>query len=126
MGRVAELNLNGGTYTPCLISIDKNTNELVAVRQENVYIPNEVKGIKLTADEINALKEREAGICGRHDLKERKAVRRDAAIQCGTQGTGIYSTRKVRDSTSRAWEAYNFPQARSRCSAKGIPFLWKT
>ena len=57
MGRVAELNLNGGAYTPCLISIDKNTNELVAVRQENVYIPIEVKGIKLTADEINALKE---------------------------------------------------------------------
>ena len=57
MGRVAELNLIGGAYTPCLISIDKNTNELVAVRQENVYIPSEVKGIKLTADEINALKE---------------------------------------------------------------------
>lgn len=57
MGRVAELNLNGGAYTPCLISIDKNTNELVAVRQENVYIPSEVKGIKLTADELNALKE---------------------------------------------------------------------
>ena len=57
MGRVAELNLNSGTYTPCLISIDKNTNELVAVRQENVYINNEVKGVKLTADEINALKE---------------------------------------------------------------------
>ena len=57
MGRVAELHLNGGAYTPCLISIDKNTNELVAVRQENVYIPSEVKGIKLTADEINALKE---------------------------------------------------------------------
>ena len=50
MGRVAELNLNGGSYTPCLISIDKNTNELVAVRQENVYIPSEVKGIRLTAD----------------------------------------------------------------------------
>lgn len=57
MGRVADLNLNGGTYTPCLISIDKNTNELVAVRQENVYVPNEVKGIKLTQDEISALKE---------------------------------------------------------------------
>ena len=57
MGRVAELNLNGGAYTPWRISIDKNTNELVAVRQENVYIPSEVKGIKLTADEINALKE---------------------------------------------------------------------
>lgn len=57
MGRVAELSLRGGAYTPCLISIDKNTNELVAVRQENVYIPQEVKGVKLTADEIQALKE---------------------------------------------------------------------
>lgn len=57
MGRVAELNLQGGTYTPCLISIDKNTNELVAVRQEHIYIPLEVKGVKLTPDEINALKE---------------------------------------------------------------------
>lgn len=57
MGRVADLNLGGGTYTPCLISIDRNTNELVAVRQENVYIQNEIKGAKLTADEIKALKE---------------------------------------------------------------------
>lgn len=57
MGRVAELNLGGGSYTPCLISIDKNTNELVAVRQENVYVPAEVSGIRLTPDEINMLKE---------------------------------------------------------------------
>lgn len=57
MGRVADLNLRGGGYDPCLISIDKNTNELVAVRQENVYVPEEVKGIRLTADEIKALKE---------------------------------------------------------------------
>ena len=39
MGRAVELNLRGSEYTPCLISIDKNTNELVAVRQEHVYIP---------------------------------------------------------------------------------------
>lgn len=57
MGRVVDLTLRGGTNDPCLISIDKNTNELVAVRQENVYIPLEVKGVKLTADEIKALKE---------------------------------------------------------------------
>lgn len=57
MGRVADLNLRGGTYEPCLISIDKNTNELVAVRQEHVYVPQEVKGLKLTQDEIRALKE---------------------------------------------------------------------
>lgn len=55
MGRVAELNLRGKNE-PCLISIDKNTNELVAVRQENVYIPEEIKGVKLTPDEIQKLK----------------------------------------------------------------------
>ena len=57
MGRVAELNLRGSEYTPCLISIDKSTNELVAVRQEHVYIPQEVSGVKLTAEEIRLLKE---------------------------------------------------------------------
>lgn len=55
MGRVAELTLRGKNE-PCLISIDKNTNELVAVRQENVYIPEEIKGVKLTPDEIQKLK----------------------------------------------------------------------
>jgi len=57
MGRVAELNLRGSEYTPCLISIDKNTNELVAVRQEHVYIPQEVSGVRLTDEEIRLLKE---------------------------------------------------------------------
>jgi hypothetical protein len=56
MGRVADLNLRGNTTELCLISIDKNTNELVAVRQEHVYIPNEIKGVTLTPDEIQKLK----------------------------------------------------------------------
>ena len=56
MGRVAELNLRGGTAEPCLISIDKNTNELVAVRQEHVYVQDEVRGVKLSPDEIQTLK----------------------------------------------------------------------
>lgn len=56
MGRVAELNLRGGSTEPCLISIDKITNELVAVRQEHVYVQDEVKGVKLTPEEIQTLK----------------------------------------------------------------------
>ena len=56
MGRVAELNLRGGTTEPCLISIDKNTNELVAVRQEHVCVQDEVRGVKLSPDEIQTLK----------------------------------------------------------------------
>lgn len=56
MGRVAELNLRGGVAEPCLVSIDKSTNELVAVRQEHIYVPDEVRGIKLSPDEIQTLK----------------------------------------------------------------------
>lgn len=56
MGRVAELSLRGGVAEPCLVSIDKSTNELVAVRQEHVYVPDEVRGIRLSPDEIQTLK----------------------------------------------------------------------
>lgn len=45
MGRVAELSIRGGVPIPCLISIDKNTNELVAVRQEHVFIPQDRKSV---------------------------------------------------------------------------------
>lgn len=37
----------GDDYEKCLVSIDRNTNELVAVRQEHVFIPNIVKGVTL-------------------------------------------------------------------------------
>ena len=87
MGRVAELNLNGGSYTPCLISIDKNTNELVAVRQENVYIPSEVKGIRLTADEINALKEGQPVYVDGMTSKNGKPF--DATLQYSAERRGL-------------------------------------
>lgn len=56
LGHPVDLNLRENTFEPCLVSIDRNTNELVAVRLEHVYIPNEVKGVKLEQDEINKLK----------------------------------------------------------------------
>ena len=60
LGHAVDLKLRGDNYTPCLVSIDKITNELVAVRQENVYIPDEVKGVTLDPDEITRLKNGEA------------------------------------------------------------------
>ena len=56
LGHPVDLNLRGGTYEKCLVSIDRNTNELVAVRQENVLIPNSIKGVTLNPDEIAKLK----------------------------------------------------------------------
>ena len=57
MGRVVELKGRNGEYIPSFISIDKLTNEVVAMRAENTYIPQEIKGVKLTDQEINDLRE---------------------------------------------------------------------
>ena len=57
MGRVVELKGRNGEYIPSFISIDKLTNEVVAMRAENAYIPQEIKGVKLTDQEINDLLE---------------------------------------------------------------------
>ena len=57
MGRVVELKGRNGEYIPSFISLDKMTNEVVAMRAENVYIPNEIKGGQLTDQEKNDLRE---------------------------------------------------------------------
>ena len=44
MGRVVELKGRNGEYIPSFISIDKLTNEVVAMKAENVFIPQEIKG----------------------------------------------------------------------------------
>lgn len=60
MGRVAELKTRNGEYAPSFISIDKLTKEVVAMRVENVYIPDEIKNVKLTDQEKNDLREGKA------------------------------------------------------------------
>ena len=57
MGRVVELKGRNGEYIPSFISLDKMTNEVVAMRAENVYIPNEIKGVQHTDQEKNDLRE---------------------------------------------------------------------
>ena len=57
MGRVVELKNRSGEYIPSFISIDKLTNEVVAMRAENVFIPREIKGVELTQQEQNDLRE---------------------------------------------------------------------
>ena len=57
MGRVVELKGRNGEYIPSFVSIDKLTNEIVAMKAENVFIPNEISGVKLTEQEQNDLRE---------------------------------------------------------------------
>lgn len=60
MGRVVDLKSRSGEIVPTFISIDKLTNEVVAMKAENVFIPDEIKGVKLTEQEKNDLKEGKA------------------------------------------------------------------
>ena len=60
MGRVVEIKSRSGEYVPSFISIDKLTNEVVALKADSVFIPAEVKGVKLTENEKNDLREGKA------------------------------------------------------------------
>ena len=57
MGRVVELKGRNGEYIPSFVSIDKLTNDVVAMRAENAFIPREIKGVQLTEQEQNDLRE---------------------------------------------------------------------
>ncbi len=61
MGRVVELtNRKTGEKIPSIISIDHLTNEVIAFRQDRIKVPDEIKGVKLTEDQKQDLKDGKA------------------------------------------------------------------
>jgi hypothetical protein len=60
LGRVAEAEYRQGEKTPVFISIDKQTNELVAVRADKIKIPETVKGVQLDDNQKKDLSEGKA------------------------------------------------------------------
>jgi hypothetical protein len=60
MGRTVEIKSRSGEYVPSFISIDKLTNEIVALKADSAFIPDELKGVKLTEQEKTDLKEGKA------------------------------------------------------------------
>ncbi|MBV5283626.1 MAG: DUF3945 domain-containing protein [Paludibacter sp.] len=57
VGRLLNFEQTGQNPTPAYISIDKLTNELVAVRADKIRIPKEIKGVKLDDKQMQVLKE---------------------------------------------------------------------
>lgn len=58
MGRVVDLiNPKNGETIPSIISVDRLTNELVALRTEKIKIPEEIKGMKLDGQQKQSLME---------------------------------------------------------------------
>ncbi|CDT31016.1 conserved hypothetical protein [Sphingobacterium sp. PM2-P1-29] len=60
MGRVVNLtNPKTGETIPSIISVDRLTNELVALRTDKIKIPDEIKGVKLNEEQKQTLMEGE-------------------------------------------------------------------
>lgn len=58
MGRVVDLrNTKTGEMMPSIISVDRLTNELIALRTDFMKIPDEIKGVKLNNEQKQALME---------------------------------------------------------------------
>lgn len=56
-GRPVLLPLDGDTPKPCLVSLDKVTNNLVAVPVDDILLPMEIKGVTLTPEQHRRLSE---------------------------------------------------------------------
>ncbi len=58
MGRIVMLeNRKTGEQIPSIISVDRLTNELIALRADKIKIPDEIKGLKLSEDQKQTLME---------------------------------------------------------------------
>ncbi len=58
MGRVVNLtNSKTGEQMPSIISIDRLTNDVIALRTDFIKIPDEIKGVKLNEEQKQTLKE---------------------------------------------------------------------
>ena len=58
MGRIVNLkNYITGEMIPSFVSVDKVTNELVSMRASSIQIPDEIKDVKLSKEQQQALRE---------------------------------------------------------------------
>lgn len=87
MGRVVELKTRSGEYVPSFVSLDKLTNEVVSMRADSAFIPDEVKGVALTDDEKQALRDGKAVFI--EGMKAKSGNEFDAKIQISADRRGI-------------------------------------
>jgi hypothetical protein len=60
LGRIAEAEYKQGEKTPVYISLDRQTNELVAIRAEKIKMPESIKGVQLDDRQKKELSEGKA------------------------------------------------------------------
>lgn len=87
MGRAVELVSRSGELIPSFVSIDKLTNEVVSMRVENAYIPNEIKDVTLTEQEKQDLRDGKAIYL--EGMKSNSGNEFNAQVQFSAERRGI-------------------------------------
>ena len=87
LGATAELSPKSGEPFRAYVSVDRLTNELVALRADRVQIPHEIRGVRLSEEQHRALTEgrpvRVEGMLSRHGKPF------DATLQVNAERRGI-------------------------------------
>jgi len=87
LGKTVELTPKKGEPFRAYVSVDRLTNELVALRADRVQIPNEIKGVRLSEEQHRALTEgrpvQVEGMLSRHGKPF------DATLQVNAEKRGI-------------------------------------
>lgn len=86
-GSILNVEYSGETPIPAYISIDKLTNELVAVRADKIHIPNEIKGVSLDDKQLQSLKEGKAIYL--EDMMSKSGKLFNATVQINADKRGI-------------------------------------
>jgi len=89
-GSVLNVEYSGQTPIPAYISIDKLTNELVAVRADKIHIPNDIKGVSLDEKQMQSLKEGKAIYL--EDMMSKSGKLFNATVQINADKRGIEFT----------------------------------
>ena len=86
-GSKLNVEYSGQKPIPAYISIDKLTNELVAVRADKIHIPNEIKGVSLDDKQMQSLKEGKAIYL--EDMLSKSGKLFNATLQINADKKGI-------------------------------------
>ena len=87
LGRTAEAEYKPGERTQVFISIDKQTNELVAVRADRLKIPENIKGVQLDEQQKKELSEGKAVYL--ENMTSKKNTPFNAFVQFNADKRGI-------------------------------------
>ena len=87
LGKTIEVTPKNGESFAAYVSIDPQTNELIALRADRVAIPQEIKGVKLSDEQYKALVEGKAVKVEGMTAKSGKTF--DATLQVNAEKKGI-------------------------------------